>query len=74
MSTTGFSWIDDLLNETKACVVEFLNKILPLSFKSNNKFLIECNLVYANYMVITLSAISKREDYLEFLKEDKNAA
>lgn len=25
-------------------------------------------------MVITLSAISKREDYLEFLKEDKNAA
>jgi len=63
--------LDDLLNETKSIVLEILNKLIGHAFKNNLKFFIEINLVYVNYMIITLNyATSKIEGYLDVISEN----
>jgi len=71
ISTTGIDEYDDIVNRTKKKALEVLNHILRFCVKHNFETrYIANNLMYMNYIILTLCYVTEKEDYHEFLQSN----
>ena len=74
LSTVGIPRYDELVNKTKIKALEILNHILRfwVKYQLETRY-ISNNLMYMNYIILTLWYITEKVDYHEYLQEDEDA-
>lgn len=65
--------LDNLINETKKTSLNILNYLLKICLKLNiDTRMMGNNLVYMQYMILTLSWAATKDDWFEYLNDDDN--
>lgn len=73
VSTTGLEKYDELVNKTKNKTCNVINHLLKFCVKHGleTRFIAN-NLMYMNYIVLTLSYITDMEDFNQFLEDNED--
>lgn len=72
ISMTGVSVYDNLVNAIKMKALEILNNVLSFWIRHNLETrLLANNLMYMHYMILTLSYVTEKDNYHEYLEENE---
>lgn len=69
ISSTGLEKFDNLVNKTKKTAIEILNHCISFWVRHNVETrLVGNNVVYMQYMILTLAWVTEKEDYFDYLE------
>ena len=74
LSVTGFDEIDTLINKNKTISFEIINVLLKSALANGIKFLLESNITYMNYYIITLIYMADNDEFITKISEGQGTA